>query len=347
MPYRKILYTLLLLCLSCSNLNAKVTYKYSYIPKKIYENQLFPVTIIGIGEKKNVKTQFIFDKRSPTQPLLKKPLIVKNKNSNFYTFYFKAKKEYISLPQLFISSSESLSSLSAKNISISTLTMPKNFSHIIATDMEIFHSQVSYYDDTHKIITLSIKALEANIEEMNLSNSSKEYGIDEIERNFAKVTANVYAIIPSKQKELIFTYFNTIRKQFVSFNLSMKIEDSSVTTQSELNPKEDSFKKLKKYTLISLIIFFLLMAIIKKDFFYLIIVVISIITLLSLYVPNKHICIKQGAPLYIIPTNTSTISTYIDKKQSTFLLDTKNKYHKIAYKKDIIGWIKDEDVCKN
>ena len=39
-------------------LSAQSEFKYSYIPKAVYENQLFPVTIIGIGEKGNSNNQF-------------------------------------------------------------------------------------------------------------------------------------------------------------------------------------------------------------------------------------------------------------------------------------------------
>jgi len=75
--------------------------------------------------------------------------------------------------------------------------------------------------------------------------------------------------------------------------------------------------------------------------------VISLITLLTFYIPHKKICVKQGAPLYIIPTDTSTIGTRIDNQLDTMLLGTRGEYNKVEYKKGIIGWIKNEDICDN
>ena len=60
---------------------------------------------------------------------------------------------------------------------------------------------------------------------------------------------------------------------------------------------------------------------------------------------HKKICISQGAPLYILPTQTSTISTKIDAELDTLLLGNREGYKKVEYKEGIIGWIKNEDLC--
>jgi hypothetical protein len=125
------------------------------------------------------------------------------------------------------------------------------------------------------------------------------------------------------------------------------VADASVTTQSDLNPKEDSFEKLKKYTFIFLVGFFLLMFLFRRDFFYLVFGVVSLITLLTFYIPHKKICVKQGASLYILPTQTSTISTKIDQKLDTMLLSERKGFKKVEYKEGIIGWVKNEDLCDN
>ena len=174
-----------------------------------------------------------------------------------------------------------------------------------------------------------------------------ESGVENIKRRFAKVSAEFYVVVPVENKLLKFTYFNTIKKQYVFIEVPIVLEDASVSTQSDLNPKEDSFEKLKKYALITFPGFFLLMFIFKRDFFYLVFAVISFITLLTLFIPHKKICVQQGAPLYIIPTATSTTSTKIDEKLDTLLLGERDGYKKVEYKEGIIGWIKNEDLCQN
>ena len=323
-------------------LSAQSEYKYSYMPKNVYTNQLFPVTVVGPDSSATLT----FDTSSAIQPLFRKPLEVKNGNDIFYTFYFKAGKIDMRIPRLFISSSQEELSLDEYRISLASLSPAKHFSGVLAADLKLKGQQVSNYDGKNHIVTLSLEAYEANIEDMALKNIS-EFGVEHLKRDNAKVTAEFYAVLPREQKELEFCYFNTIKKRYISLKIPVKVVNASVTTQSDLNPKVDAFERLKRYALITFSVFFLIMFIWKRDYFYLVLGVISIITLLTFYIPHKKICVKQGAPLYIIPTDTSTIGTRIENQLDTMLLSTRGEYNKVEYKKGIIGWIKNEDICDN
>ncbi len=325
--------------------NAESEYKYSYMPKKVYQNQLFPVTVIDTAQR-NENPQFEFDKLSSVQPISEDPLVIRNGDDSFYTFYFKASRIDVRIPRLFIVSSSVNISLEPQNISLSSLKNREDFCGVLAADMKVRNSQVSNYDEKHHLVTLSIEAFEANLEDMKIDNA-EEYGIEEIQRDNAKVQAEFYVVLPATQKMLKFTYFNTITKQYVFLQVPVELADATVTTQSDLNPKEDSFEKLKKYTFMILVLFFFLMFLFKRDFFYLVLGVVSLITLLTFYIPHENICVKQGAPLYLIPTQTSTISTKLEQELNTMVLGERDEFIKIEYKNGIIGWIKNEDLCKN
>jgi hypothetical protein len=327
-----------------NSIYATTEYRYSYLPKKVYENQLFPVTIVGINETDN--PTLTYDRSSSFQPLFTTPLQVKNGNDTFYTFYFKAGKRDINIPILFISSSTQEVTLEKEYIPIDAFEAPEDFSGVLAANMKIKNYQVSNFDGDSHIVNLSIEAYEANIEDMALKNLS-DYGIENVKRENAKVTAEFYAVLPRTQKYLKFTYFNTIKQRFMPIELSIDVKNASVTTQSDLNPKVDAFDRLKRYALMAFSIFFMFMFIWKRDFLYLVLGLVSIITLLTFYIPHKKICVKQGAPLYILPTQTSTIGTRVDNKLDTMILAKHDKYTKIEYKKGVIGWIKDEDICEN
>ena len=326
-------------------LSAQDEYKYSYIPKKVYENQLFPVTVLDTTQRED-NPRFQFDISSDVQPLFEEPLVIRNGDDRFYTFYFKASKIDVRIPTLFIISDSLDISLKKHTIPLSPLKSREDFCGVIAADMKIKNHQVSNYDENHHLVILSLEAFEANIEDIRL-NQVEEFGIEHLERKNAKVEAEFYVVLPQAQKNLKFTYFNTIKKQYVFLKVSVELADASVTTQSDLNPTEDSFEKLKKYTFITLVLFFLLMFLLKRDFFYLVLGVVSLITLLTFYIPHKQICIKQGSPLYILPTQTSTISTKVDEEFEAMLLGERGEFKKVEYKKGIIGWIKNEDLCDN
>jgi len=326
-------------------LHAQDEYRYSYMPKKVYENQVFPVTLINTSER-NDHPQFQFDISSTTKPLFKRPLTVRNGNDIFYTFYFKAGKVDIRIPRLFIISDNVDISLDPQMIPLASLKRSKAFCNVLAADMKIKNYQVSNYDTKNHMVTLSIEAYEANLEDISLQ-GVEENGVEEIKRDNAKVTAEFYVILPRTQKELSFNYFNTIKKRFITLNIPIELPNASVTTQSDLNPKVDAFERLKRYTLIFFALFFMFMFLWKRDFFYLILGVVSLITLMTFYIPHKKVCVKQGAPLYILPTQTSTIGTRVENKIETMLLGERGEFKKVEYKKGMIGWIKNEDLCKN
>jgi len=343
---RSLGFMLLVLFFSTALLNAEADYKYSYLPKKVYENQLFPLTVIDTEHTKDDNPKFQFDPMSPVQPIFEDPLVIHNGSDNFYTFYFKARKVDVAIPRLFIVSPSVDTSLEPQTIHLAHLKPREDFCGVYAANMEIKNSQVSNYDEKSHLITLTIKAFEANLEDIRL-NGVEESGVEDLKRKYAKVKAEFYIVLPVAQKHIRFTYFNTIKNQYVFLDASAELADDTVVTQSDLNPKEDSFEKLKKYTFIFLVGFFLLMFLIKRDFFYLVLGVVSLITLLTFYIPHKKICVKQGAPLYLLPTHTSTIGTTIDETYETSLLGERETFLKIEYKHGIIGWIKHEDLCEN
>jgi len=336
----------LFLLLSTTLLSAQSDYKYSYVPKKVYENQVFPVTVICIAECSKEVPQFTFDSISNIQPLSDDPLVIHNGNDSFYTFYFKASRVDMRIPRLFINSAHADLSLDPQTVSLGSLKIRDDFCGVLAADMKIRSSQVSNYDEKNHLVTLSIEAFESNLEDMYL-NKVLESGIEHLKRDNAKVESEFYFVLPASSKEIKFTYFNTIKKQYVYLKTHIELADVTLVTHSELNPKEDSFELLKKYTLMFLLGFFSLMFLIKRDFFYLVLAVISLITLLTLYIPHKEICIKQGSPLFILPTETSTMSTKIDNELNTMLLGEHGEYKKVEYQEGVIGWIKNEDICEN
>jgi hypothetical protein len=316
--------------------------EYSYVPKKVYEKQVFPISFLS---RSNQKEQIIFNFEGK-QPILKNAVIIKNGPKTFYTFYFKTTDSLFYIPSITINIKGKNKVLDGIEIPVEPLPHKKNFSGVIASGLKIKSYQASVYDETTNLIAMSLEAYDANLEDIYVPAALKD-GIENIKRTGSKSEGSYYIVLPSEQKSLKFSYFDTIKDKFVNKEISISIDDGSVAAQTDLNPKDDSFEILKKYTLIGMIILFVLLFLWKRDFFYLIIGVIAAIILLTFYTPLSKICIKAGSPLYIIPTPNSTISIYTDQKFTTTKLGERNEYQKIEYQNGIIGWIKNEDICKN
>ncbi|NEW60189.1 hypothetical protein GSY74_02740 [Sulfurovum sp. bin170] len=316
--------------------------EYSYVPKKVYEKQVFPISFLSTSSQKE-RITFQFADR---EPVIKDAVIIKNGAKTFYTFYFKTTERLFQIPSITITLKGKKIELDGVKIPVESLGKRENFSGVIASGLKIKSYQASVYDERTNLITISIEAHDANLEDIYVSDAIKD-GVEKIKRTGSKIEGDYHIVLPSEQSKLTFSYFDTMKDKFIDKKIPISIDDGSVAAQTDLNPKDDSFEILKKYTLIGLITILVLLFLWKRDFFYLIVAVIAAIILLTFYTPLSKVCIKAGSALYILPTPNSTISLYTDQRFSTTELGERDEYHKIEYTNGIIGWIKDEDICKN
>jgi len=345
---RYLLGLLLLFAAAASPLSAQTEYRYSYVPKQLYAGQVFPVTVLAENADPAHPPTFRFDPKARIRPLEKKPLKVGNGKDLFYTFYFKAGKEDFRLPDLYIQESDRTLRLPGHLIPVRTLTAPpeERFCGVIASDFKIKTSQVSTFDDKNNLISLSIEAHEANLEDMAIP-GVVEGGIEKLMRRGSLAIAEYYFVLPANVPEITFSYYNAIKQQFVPLKVSTSYEHKQVAAQVDLNPKDSSFTKLKKYTFGALSLFFLLMFLLYRDYFYLVLLTVTVVTLVTFFSPLKKVCVQEGAPLYILPTATSTVGTTIDRDVRLPVLHQYRNFYKVEFKHGITGWIKNEDLCKN
>jgi hypothetical protein len=326
---------------------ANAPYSYSYLPKFVYKNQVFPVTILVKYYNPKDPPNFEFDTLSLIQPIEPNPVKTLNNNQAFFTFYFKANinAKSLKIPSLAIWNTDHTYALNAKSINVKNLPAEKkDFSGVIASGLRVNYTKISPYDETNKLVTLFLEANEANIEDFHIPGVIDD-GVENIKRDGARVLANYYFIVPANKKNITFSYFNYIKKSFEQKSINL----NNIKTQIDenLNPKELSFDKVKKYFLIGASILFALLFWATRDKLYIVVLIFSIAFLVYAYVPKKSVCIKEGAPLYILPTHNSNISMQIDKKITKKVLNEYRNYYKIEYKNGIYGWIRKDDVCKN
>ncbi|RUM70584.1 MAG: hypothetical protein DSZ07_02275 [Sulfurovum sp.] len=317
---------------------------FSYVPKKVYEKQIFPISFLVNSSAQETPINFNF--LGDETPFLKNPEIIKNGTKTFYTFYFKTTDRLFIIPRITVTFNGNKKVLDGVKIPVKKLPKAKNFSGVIASGLKIKNHQVSIFDGDTNLIAISLEAHDANLEDIYIPSALKD-GVENAKRIGSKMEIDYYIVLPAKQKKLTFTYFDTIKETFVEKSIKIKIHDGTVAAQTDLNPKDDSFEKLKKYLLTILSTIFLLLFLWKRDFFYLVLAVVSSAILLTFYTTLATICVKEGSPLYIVPTSTSTTILHIDKKFTTTKLAERNKFVKIKYTNGTTGWIKNENLCEN
>jgi len=317
---------------------------FSYVPKKVYEKQIFPISFLVTSSTSNEEISFNF--LGDETPVLKQPEIIHNETKTFYTFYFKTTDKLFIIPRIEITLNGNKKMLNGVKIPVKKLPKSKNFSGVIASGLKVKNHQVSVFDEKTNLIAIALEAHDANLEDIYIPSALKD-GIENAKRTSSKMEIDYYIVLPSKDKILKFTYFDTIKETFVEKSITIKLHDGTVAAQTDLNPKDDSFETLKKYILTMLSVLFLLLFFWKRDFFYLVLAVISSAILLTFYTALATVCVKEGSPLYIVPTSTSTTIIHIDKKFTTTKLAERNKFVKVKYTNGTTGWIKNEDLCKD
>ncbi len=318
--------------------------EYSYVPKKVYEKQVFPISFLATNSA--TETIISFDFKGEKRPIMEEPVIIQNGSKTFYTFYFKTTEKLFSIPQVIINFNGKEKILSGVKIPVKKIPENENFSGVIASGLKIKNHQVSVYDEKTNLIAISFEAHDANLEDIYIPSALKD-GTENAKRDGSKMVIHYYIVLPSEKKELNFSYFDTIKEDFVKKSIPIIMQDGSVAAQTDLNPKDDSFEALKKYTLLTLAILFVLLFLWKKDFFYLVMAVIAATVLLTFYTALATVCVKEGSPLYIVPTSNSTTSIHIDQRYKTTKLAERNEFIKIEYKNGTVGWIKNEDLCED
>ncbi len=340
----------ILLILLATIIEAKnAPYSYSYMPKTVYKNQIFPVTILVKHYDSSDPLHFDYDIVSPIQPIDPKPLKLINKSEAFFTLYFKAdtqEKELI-IPQLSIWNLNYTYMLQAKKIKVLDISTNAidNFSGVIASNLRVNSIKVDPYDVKNSLVTLTLEANEANLEDIKLPDVVDD-GIESIDRKGSKVTLRYYFIAPSKKKSIELVYYNLIKNSFELKDISL-VDRVGFTENIKLAPKDLSFEKIKKYIFIVTTLIFMILLIVTKDILYLIISILLISFLIYSYYPKGSVCIEEGASIYILPTQNSNISMQTDMQTNSKIIKRYNNFTKIEYKNKISGWIKDEDICKD
>ncbi len=324
-------------------------YSYSYIPKVVYQKQVFPVTVYAKHYNPNEDLSFEFDSLNLLQPINTKPIVIQNQNEAFFTFYFKINKnkEDIEIPTLTIWNSSFSYILHAQEIKVKRLDSSKkvNFSNVIASSLQIDNVTIDPYDSKYLLVTLFLSAKEANLEDFHIPNSIDE-GIEKIQREGANTKIKYYFIVKNSVKSVTFSYFDTLKKEFIEKKIDLEDYKNRIVHKG-FNPKELTFDKLKQYFMYALVLFFLIMFFVTKEKLYIILFTLLALFILYTLLFKKTICIKEGASLYILPTTHSTVFTRIDKEMHKNIIRKYKNFYKINLKDDITGWIKDEDVCKN
>lgn len=326
---------------------------YEDIPSKVYVGALFPIkvkAIIANNDFEDITTTFSHDE----------DLVVVNPDVNwqwfsdniFYnTFYMKVANENTKLPKISVNILQNsqfidYESIEGAKTNIIKLTSDKYFSQVIAKSLKINKYKTTQFNDDSYIIVLEIEAEYSNLGDFKLNWTQRD-GIDSATENLPYYKIFYYAIIPNHLKNFVFSYFNIEKDDFEKISIPIILDDDSVSTQIDLNPKDSGIEFYKNITYLIFIIIFFVLFLKRRKMTYIVFIIAIIGLFLYEKAPTNSVKVATKTQVKILPTKNSTIFYTLDRPMYAEKLAKKDDYIKILLPNGKIGWIKESSVIKN
>jgi hypothetical protein len=330
----------------------KVIYSnYENTPKRVVKGEIFPVTLKSLSTVRDFKDiDYKFLKPSGVEVLTKYPKREKKGKYFYDTFYLLATKSWAALPDvkasLIASKEYNATIIKGSKLNVITLNPKNNFSNIVAKNFELLEYKTTSFDATHNIIVFVATAENSNIKAIHFNNVFKQ-GIESISQSYLNSRVTYFLVIDKKVENFTFSYFNLSKNKFLTLSIPIVVNDDSVTTQSDLKPKDQSHERIKMTIAGVIALLFFVFVLWRRKYIYLIFVIIPLIYIAYLAVPEKEICIKEGASIRLLPVENGTI---FETTQSPIRLlkegEVKN-FIKVQLLNERIGWVKNEDICQD
>ena len=351
---------ILLIILSFSSLLSNDTAKskeiylsYEKYPNRVFTGQKFDIQLSSIILKDPTSYDKIITTFTTEEgiDILTTNVVWEEIKSNRYTTTISYKvydKEFI-LPRItlaLIKNGQIIDYISVESPKIEYEKIAINqklFSNIIAKNLQVHTVKTKQYTNNILHTTLHIEGINSNLEDIHF-NSYEDQGINSLTQNYPNQSLYYYVMIPSHTKQINFTFYNTLQKEFITIQIPIILDEELVSTQTELNPYNSSILIYKQVFSGVFLALFIIMYIITRHNRYLILMTIMIIILAYLFIPNKKILLNENTKVYILPTSNSTVYNILDRKHIVEQINEKDKFIKVLFENENIGWIKESDV---
>ena len=340
-----------LVFLASLHANKVIYFNYDKVPQRVVQGEIFPITLKSLSTVRDFEDiHYNFSNLSGLKILTETPKRIKKGKYFYDTFYLQSTQKWAKLPDInasLVASQEYNSTfITGKKLNIITLNPKKNFSNIIAKDLELLKYKTTTFDAQHNIIVFVASATRSDLSKINFNNVYKQ-GIESLSNDYNISKVTYFLVVDKKIEKFSFSYFNLDENRFVGLTIPIVVVEDSVTTQSDLKPKDQSKERLKMSiaALVALLAFMFILW--RKKYVYLIFIIIPLVYIIYLAIPEKEICIKKGTQIRLLPVENGTIFETTDKNTLLLKEGAVQKFVKVQLKNKRIGWVKNEDICSN
>lgn len=334
-------------------LQQKVLYlSYVEVPKRVIKGEVFSITVKTFTVIEDFEDiEYTLSKSSGIEILNDGIPYRKTIEHAFLdTFYFKAVSGDIRLPDITATLKDSFGTiyppvtLKAQSVDTVTLNPRANYCNIVAKDFTLNRYKTTPYDATHNIVVFSASAKQTLLRDFYLPNIALQ-GFESLKDTIESSKMIYYAVIDAKKENLLFSYFNTLKNDYIDLDIPIIVDDDRVSTQSDLTPKDNSKKRLKLFIAAGIVFFGVVMLLLRQRYGYIIFIVIPAIYIVMLLLPEKRVCVRPQTKIRILPLENGTIFEVTDKKMFLQKKGETKGFVKVELSNKKIGWVKDEDIC--
>lgn len=332
----------------------KVLYlSYQDIPQRVLKGEIFKVTIKVLSTAKDfVDIRYELTDLQGLRLLSDSPSREMDSRYYYETFYFLATSDSAKLPDFtatlidYNNKQYKKTLLEGEILNVVALNPKKDFSNIVADSFELIDYKTTNYDSTHNILVFVATATNCDIASFKLNNVHKQ-GIESVLESYLESKITYYAVIDKKIDNFSFSYFNLKSNRFLLVNIPIFVDDDSVTTQSDLEPQNQSHERLKMSVaaIIALLAFFTILW--RKKYIYVVFIFIPLAYIVYIGITTKEICIKQGSEIHLLPVVNGTIFETVQKRYYLQKEGKTKNWTKVQLENKKIGWVKDEDICSD
>jgi len=332
--------------------DVKVLYmNYDEIPQRVIKGEIFSVTIrILSTESDFYELNYEFENSNGLKLL--NPIPFREERGKFYydTFHFLAQSTEARLPDFkayivsFDGTEHRPTILNGQKINIVALNPRKNFSNIVANDFALEEYKTTSYDSNHNIVVFVATAKHTVISSFHLNNVYKQ-GIESSTDDIEESKITYFAVIQKEIENFQFSYFNLLSNKFETINIPIVVNEDSVTTQTDLKPKDQSKEKLKMLVAIATALVMLIIIVWTRRYIYSLALIFPIAYAMYTYTPSKEVCIRPDSNIYLLPVKNGTI--FETTQGVTYLMEEGSikNYTKVKLLDNKIGWVKHENLC--
>ncbi|ARR03984.1 MULTISPECIES: hypothetical protein [Campylobacter] len=227
---------------------------------------------------------------------------------------------------------------------IKSIELKENFANFVGEDLKIEMIKSSKFNEYSNLTTIELISKNGNLTLFNIPGEFQKQGFDSLKGDFKNQNGIYFIISDNNITDINFSYYNPIYNIFNDINLTINVQDSDLSTQVPLNPKEGEFKLYKDLSIYFAIIIFLVIFIWKKSYYSLVIAIAFIAYSLYDNKPFSDAKLKTDTKVRILPTSNSTIFAITTKEQDVKIITKKDNYTKVILQNQTIGWVENENI---